>query len=210
MSAVDALRRERAALCDTFDAVGPDAPTLNEGWLSADLAAHLLVRETRPDAAVGILLPGPFARHTDRVMQRVKAKGFATMVTALRSGPPLLHRTGPMARANVLENWIHHEDLRRPRGDGPRTLDDETTTILWESLRLSALIARRKLRGAGLTLRAPDGRTRVVKDADPMVTVLGEPGEVVLFMSGRKEAALVELDGPPVGVAIVRAAAFGL
>lgn len=210
MSAVDVLLRERAELCDTLDAVGPAAPTLDEGWLSADLAAHLLARETRPDAAIGIVVPGPFARHTQRVMKRLEAKGYEHMVNALRSGPPRLHRLGPMARANVLENWIHHEDVRRPRGDGPRVLDPETDAILWDSLRLSALINKRRVKGAGLTLRTPGGRERIVKGAEPMVTVTGEPGELVLFMSGRKEAAAVELDGTPDAVALVRAAKFGL
>lgn len=211
MSAAAVLRRERAALCDTFETVGPDAPTLNEGWLAADLAAHLLVRETRPDAALGILLPGPFAKYTERVMQHYEARGFDAMVTALRGGPPWLHRQGPLARANVVENWIHHEDLRRPRGDGPRDLDEETTAILWDSLRLSSIVAGRRLHGAGLTLAAPaDDRMRVVRHAEPMVTVTGPVGEIVLFMSGRKEAADVVLDGPPEGIAIVRAARFGL
>ena len=64
MSAAEILRAERAAMCDTFEAVGPDAPTLCDGWLTADLAAHLIVREHRPDAMPGILAGGPFARHT--------------------------------------------------------------------------------------------------------------------------------------------------
>ena len=50
MSATDVLLKERAALCDTLAAVGAEAPTLCEGWLTADLAAHLLAREKRPDA----------------------------------------------------------------------------------------------------------------------------------------------------------------
>ena len=59
MSAVDVLLKERGALCDTIAETGPDAPTLCVGWLTADLAAHLMARENRPDAAAGIILPGP-------------------------------------------------------------------------------------------------------------------------------------------------------
>ena len=51
------VRRERYALCDTFEAVGPDAPTLCTPWRTRDLAAHLVIREGRPDAAVGLLVP---------------------------------------------------------------------------------------------------------------------------------------------------------
>src|SRR5690349_11008507 len=49
-------RTERAALCDLLVTVGPDAPTLCEGWTTRDLAAHLAVRDRRPDAAAGIVL----------------------------------------------------------------------------------------------------------------------------------------------------------
>ena len=210
MSAHDVLLRERAALCETFDTAGPEAPTLCEGWLTADLAAHLLVRETRPDAGLGILLPGPFARHTQNVMETVKRRGYSQVVDALRTGPPRLFRTGPMAAVNVVENWIHHEDVRRAAGQPPRPADAELDDILWRSLRTNALIARRRLRDVGLTLRTADGRERVVEDAQPMVTLIGAPGELVLFMSGRKEASVVTHDGPPEAYAVVLAAKLGL
>ena len=48
---------ERSALCDTLLAVGPDAPTLCTPWLTRDLAAHLVLREHRPDLIVTAHLP---------------------------------------------------------------------------------------------------------------------------------------------------------
>ena len=45
-------RDERIALCDLLDETGPEAPTLCEGWRTLDLAAHLVLREHRPDAAL--------------------------------------------------------------------------------------------------------------------------------------------------------------
>ena len=39
-----------------------------------------------------------------------------------------------------------------------------------------------------------DGERRVVKQAEPMVTVTGPPGELVLFMSGRQDAAAVAIE----------------
>src|SRR5262249_52743320 len=36
---------ERAELCDLLDELGPDAPTLLDGWTTRDLAAHLVLRE---------------------------------------------------------------------------------------------------------------------------------------------------------------------
>ena len=50
-------KRERSALAQTLRTLGPDVPTLCQGWNSFDLLAHLITRETRPDAALGIFIP---------------------------------------------------------------------------------------------------------------------------------------------------------
>jgi uncharacterized protein (TIGR03085 family) len=210
MGATEVLLAERAALCDTFEKFGPDAPTLDEGWRTIDLAAHLIVRETRPDAALGILLPGPFAKHTDNVMEHVKKRGYDALVGALRTGPPWLFRNGPMATPNVVENWVHHEDVRRANGEGPRAPQPDLDDVLWHSLALSSRIAARRLRTVGLEVRTPGGRSRVVTDREPRVVMTGAPGEIVLYLSGRKEAAVVELDGPSEAVALVIAAKLGI
>jgi len=209
MSATEILRVERAALCETLETVGPDGPTLCEGWLTIDLAAHLVVRETRPDALPGIVLGGPFARRTERLMARAAAEGFDALVTRLRAGPPLLFRIGPGAPANVVENWIHHEDVRRAAGSAPRPRDPAVDEILWRSTAWSGRLAVRRIRSVGVEIES-DERRRVLRRAEPRVVVRGAPGEVALFLSGRKEAAVVELDGPHEAVALVLAARFGL
>lgn len=210
MGATALLLEERAALCATFDRVGAEAPTLCEGWDASDLAAHLLVRETRPDAAIGIVLPGPFATHMRSVMQHAKRRGFKAMVDALRTGPPWLFRSGPMASVNLVENWVHHEDLRRAQGDAPRPANASVDDALWNWLGTFGKLAARRVHGAGLEVRTPDGRARALKSGEPNVVLTGAPGELVLFMSGRKEAAVVEHEGPPEAVALVVAAPFGL
>jgi hypothetical protein len=43
-----------------------------------------------------------------------------------------------------------------------------------------------------------------------VVTVTGEPGELVLFMAGRQRHAVVALDGSAAAVEAVRGAQFGL
>ena len=45
-------KRERSALAQTLRTLGPDVPTLCQGWNSFDLLANLITRETRPDAAL--------------------------------------------------------------------------------------------------------------------------------------------------------------
>ena len=83
-------REERLALCALLDKTGPDAPTLCEGWTAGDLAAHLVLRERRPDAAGGVI-GGPLAGYTARVQNRIRARTpFPGLVQLIRSGPPRL------------------------------------------------------------------------------------------------------------------------
>ncbi len=143
-------------------------------------------------------------------MDKYKARGYEALVAMLRTGPPWMHRTGPLAVANVNENFIHHEDVRRPAGERPRALDAEMDAILWRMLGFGARLSRKAVRGAALTLRTPDGRQRVVSSAGAPVTMTGTTGELTLYMSGRKEAAEVTLEGDATAAAIVHAAGFGV
>jgi uncharacterized protein (TIGR03085 family) len=209
MGATEVLLTERGALCDTFEKYGPDAPTLCAGWMTLDLAAHLVAREARADAALGLVVP-MFSKHLQNVMDKYKARGYDPLVAMLRTGPPWMHRTGPLATANVNENFIHHEDVRRASGEGPRVIGDEMDAILWKMLGFGARMSKKAVKGAALTLRTPDGRERVVTTDGASATLTGAPGELTLYMAGRKEAADVVLDGDPVAIAIVRAAGFGV
>ena len=144
MTATEVLLKERAAMCDTFEKYGPDAPTLcARAGLTLDLAAHLVAREARSDAAVGLVVPAA-RRHLQNVMDQYKAKGYEPLVAMLRTGPPWMHRTGPLATANVNENFVHHEDVRRAAGEAPRAIDDEMDAILWKHARASARACRRR------------------------------------------------------------------
>ena len=76
---------ERQALCDTALRIGPDAPTLCDGWTVKDLLAHLAMRERRPEA-VGILLPQ--ARDlAERTRARYALRPFEDLVDMVRRGP---------------------------------------------------------------------------------------------------------------------------
>ena len=83
-------RDERVALCELLDKTGPEAPTLCEGWQTLDLAAHLVMRERRPDAAAGVM-GGPLAGHTERVRRALIASTtYGQLVDEIRNGPPRL------------------------------------------------------------------------------------------------------------------------
>src|SRR5688500_6973155 len=86
--------RERAQLADLLDELGPDAPTCCAGWTTAHLAAHLVVRERRPDALAGYGLEeagvgGPLTAWSHRREDRLRSSTpYAEVVARLRSGPP--------------------------------------------------------------------------------------------------------------------------
>ena len=75
--------RERRELSDLFEELGPDAPTLCEGWTTEDLAAHLVVRERHPTAAGGILIPA-LEQRTEQFMDREKEGGYPRLVDRVR------------------------------------------------------------------------------------------------------------------------------
>ena len=116
---------ERTALADLLSELGPDAPTLCEGWTTRDLAAHLVVRATRPDAAAGIVIRG-LADHTKRVQDQVAARRLGATWSRGSAGG----RCGPRSatrRVNRIEYFIHHEDVRRAQpGWQPRQLAPES------------------------------------------------------------------------------------
>ncbi|MDO0932406.1 TIGR03085 family metal-binding protein [Streptomyces sp. DG2A-72] len=190
-------KRERLLLADLLEAEGPDAPTLCEGWRTHDLAAHVVVRERRPDAAGGILIK-QLAPRLERVMAEFTAKPYEELIQLIRTGPP---RFSPFAlkqldeMSNTIEYYVHTEDVRRAQPDWtPRELDPVFQDALWSRLERSARLMGRGV-PTGLVLRRPDGQTAVAHRGTPVVTVTGEPSELLLFAFGRQSAAKVELDG---------------
>lgn len=202
---------ERRALCALLDKTGPDAPTLCEGWTTGDLAAHLVLRERRPDAAAGVA-GGPLAGYTARVQQRLKDRiPFADLVRMIRSGPPRLSvmaLPGVDERANSVEFFVHHEDVRRGTpGWEPRELSRGEADMLWRRLRLARFMLRKAPVGVELARDdtgdgAGDGPAYRItaKNATPVVTVVGTPAELTMWVMGRRTAARVRLDGTEAAV----------
>ena len=125
-------RRERTALADLLEELGPDASTCCEGWTTAHLAAHLVTRDRRPDTAPGLVLEAtpigrPLAAWSHSVEDRLRTTTrYADLVARVRSGPPRwLPAAWPPVAAVVdtAEYAIHHEDVRRAQpGWAPRVL----------------------------------------------------------------------------------------
>ena len=212
MPSATLARAERQALCDLLIEVGPDAPTLCEGWSTLDLAAHLVVRERRPDSGPGLVIPA-LAGWTERVRVGAKHRGYERLVELVRSGPPVFSPfalPGADAAANTVEYFVHHEDVRRARaGWEPRSLSAEADEELWRRGTRGSRMAFRKV-GAGVVLRRPDGTTHEAKAGSPALTISGAPGEIVLFSSGRRAHAKVQIDGDPAALEALAAARLGV
>jgi uncharacterized protein (TIGR03085 family) len=197
---------ERAALAALLDETGPDGPTLCEGWQTRDLAAHLVLRERRPDAAAGVL-GGPLAGYTARVQQQYLDRySYADLIEMFKAGPPplsLFAIPGADEAANTVEYFVHHEDVRRAaEGWTERPVDANLADALWKRLKGARLFLRSAPAGVVLA-REGDGKLDLIvaKDAAPSVTVTGSPAELTMWSMGRVSAAHVTLDGPEEAVA---------
>jgi uncharacterized protein (TIGR03085 family) len=202
--------QERAALAAELDRVGPDRPTLCAGWTTRDLLAHLLLRERKTWAAAGGLVPA-LAGVTERVMDGYRGMPWAEAVALFRGGP---QGWSPMriervdAAANGVEFFVHHEDVRRGEpGWEPREPEASRDDALWSGVRRLGVLLRRS--PVGVAVARPDGRRHVVRTGPGLVTVVGEPGELVLFAFGR-DAVRVELQGDPAEVAALRGTSRGV
>lgn len=190
-------QHERAALADLLDELGPEAPTLCEGWATRDLAAHLVIRESRPDASLGLVV-SPLSGWTQHVQDRAATGDYSALVQKVRLGPPTLSPfslPGVDASANAFEYLVHHEDVRRAQpGWQPRVLPADAADDIWRRLTKAGKFVFRRS-PTGVTLLRPEGPTTVVKSKDQMVTLVGDPVELVLQGFGRGEHAQVEIRG---------------
>ncbi|MDO4411937.1 TIGR03085 family metal-binding protein [Cutibacterium sp.] len=194
-------RDERAGLAADLSRLGPDAPTLCEGWTARDLLTHMLLRENDPLAIPGMAV-SIFDVVTHARAEKMEASGsFEDLVARFAHGPgrfSVFRIPGLDAAANSLEYFIHHEDLLRAQpGWQPRHLGQRV------ELRLAEIIRKY---GRALTRRSPVGvRVEMTGLADPVtlhpgnriVTIVGKPSEILLLLTGRLSVAQVDVLGEP-------------
>lgn len=192
-------QKERERLAELFFEVGPDAPTLNEGWVTRDLAVHLLIRESKPAAAPGIFVDA-LSGVTEKETEKQMARPYEDVVREWAAGPPVWLK--PLNTAmNTSEHFIHHEDVRR--GGGVVEPREFSQVINEELFALAKRFGKLTLRGAPVpviltpptTPPATIGdKAGVAERGDNVLRVSGDPGELLLWVSGR-DAAQVELTG---------------
>ncbi|MGY1650381.1 TIGR03085 family metal-binding protein [Geodermatophilus sp. SYSU D01119] len=197
--------RERAALADLLDELGPDAPTCCSGWTTAHLAAHLVTRDRRPDALPGYALERTpvgdrLHAHATRLEERLRTTTpYPELVSRVRRGAPAW-MPGAWPTAALVDGpefAIHHEDVRRAQpGWEPRALPLPDADRLWGAARLFARAMAPRYPG-GLVLQRSDvpGPGKRIRAGSDVTTVEGEPLEVLLWATGRRGVARVAVRG---------------
>jgi uncharacterized protein (TIGR03085 family) len=200
---------ERAELLRTLRRWGPDAPTLCEGWPAQRLAAHIVVSEQAAGLPMVVayplwrVLPARTGRATQaslidigyRQMDKAEARGWDRLLRRLEGGPPRAFGLRLIAELRLVEEFIHHEDVRRGNGESPRRLDERRSdALLCGMLAIARLPVFADAR-SGIEVELPDGAIHRVGDGEPTVRVRGEVGEVALWVAGRGDAARVEVSG---------------
>lgn len=199
---------ERDLLAALIQQIGPGAPTLCEGWTVRHLLVHLVIREGDPLSLLGSV---PALRSTiGRRAPRRPNREFADLVQTLRHGPALLSPfrvplLGPAL--NLGEYFVHHEDVRRAQPDwAPRDLPAATEDVLWRGLKLTARGLVSKV-PVGLVVERTDAPgTRRLRSGEASVVVRGKPSELLLYLFGRRDHALVELVGDDEALEALRSA----
>lgn len=206
---------ERKTICDLFEALGPDHPTLCEGWSNFHMVAHLVVREWNPVASLGIVAAPLHGLHDGAIERAMHKRSYDDLVARIRKGAPPWWKPVE-GLTNFGEYFVHVEDVRRGAGDHTPRPRDEIAAIeadLWSMLAKSAKLAVRKAKGIGVDLVDDLGDVHHVRPAPEgagTATITGRPGEIQLYLMGRRDAAQVELSGPDDAIAVLSGADLGI
>jgi uncharacterized protein (TIGR03085 family) len=202
-------QQQRQTLVAALRDLGPDAPTGCGDWTTADMAAHLYIRERRADAMPGVLGRGPLAKHADRVMASVlRVHTYDHLVDRIAAGPPLAIR--PIdERVNLFEYFVHAEDVRRANGLGPRDLPADLERLMWRRLRPMLRLMFRPAKGIQVEFVTEHGDRGVIGNG-PTVRLLGPVGELTLYAFNRKSIAVVTRTGDRAALDRLDAAPLGI
>ncbi|MFT4110671.1 TIGR03085 family metal-binding protein [Propionicimonas sp.] len=205
---------QRAALCDALAAVPPSAPTLCEGWTAHHLAAHVWARENETWRVAANLLGRRPEKTQARLAEIVARRRYEDLIAAIRrgpSGPSPFRLPGVEDAANTLEFFVHAEDVRRGGGDlTPRPPDPAMENLAWKrSAALARLAFRRCPVAVWLERDSPPGEPVRIGTGPDIVTLLGAPTELLLYLFGRRGAARVEAIGQAAAVSLVERVSLG-
>jgi uncharacterized protein (TIGR03085 family) len=141
----------------------------------------------------------PWSEH---VRHGILRQPYGDVVEHLRTGPPKwspLRLPRPDRMGNTHEFFVHYEDVRRCRDRWElRQLDAEAEADIWRVVRW---FGRRAFRRSpvGVVLRWGDHMFQAHRGT-PAVTIIGPPGEILLYAFGRQAHARVDLEGEEAAV----------
>ena len=190
---------ERRHLAALLRRVGPDAPTLCEGWATRDLAVHLIERDSRPDLIAGTVLPKipVLSKRAQEADAQLRGQDWAELVSKVEK--PALYspaRLGPLdKRMNTAEFFVHHEDVRRAQETWHRRqLLQEEERDLWAALKLMGKALLRPEQDSVLLVANGYGSVTGGKAKTSTVRIVrGTPSELLLWAFGRREQAEVAI-----------------
>lgn len=217
MSKREVILAERAYFVHTLrglKAAEWQAMTLCDGWTAEDLAAHLLVRERGGLLArTGIILPFLHQKH-DAAIVKMKQIGHAEMLKRLAKPPAWI----PMVGFNVIEFFVHNEDLLRGDLKRTRKLDESLEAALSGFVPLLSRLAWRRVEGAFNLVMHDAFRDEVHEQTIgrprgndiPELRLTGRPGEFILLFMGRARSAQLQIEGDVAARRIYDAADIGV
>ncbi|MCU1344398.1 MAG: hypothetical protein JWL70_664 [Acidimicrobiia bacterium] len=197
----------RQAFADVCEQLGPEAPTLCEGWTTQDIMIHMNLIERRWDSWGAIALGRKSTKvkaFYDQLIERERARPWSDQLARIRSGP----QRGPLAsqwlrdRMMPREYLIHTEDIRRANGITAEVSSD-AQEVAWS--RLPGL-AKRMFTAPppfGVEVIHPDGRVVTLAEGAPVAQLRGQPLEQLLYIFNRTAVSTVEITGHPSAVAAV-------
>ncbi|UVI36995.1 TIGR03085 family metal-binding protein [Brevibacterium spongiae] len=189
-------RAERLRLVDSARRAGEDAPTLCEGWNVRDLATHLIIRERHPSAALGNFVSKLEPRRDSTVADYAQMP-FAQLLGLVAAPPKWTPGALPGIEPvmNTMEFVVHHEDIRRAAIEWiPRRLSQAENSTIWAQTKVALLPFAAKAKGP-VTITAPGFGSRTVgkKRSGEAATITGAPLELLLYLMGREDHALVDV-----------------
>lgn len=216
MSAREQILAERAYFVKTLEELSAKqwtADTLCAGWNVEDLAAHLIVRERGNLLARAGIVVSFLHHYHNRGIEKTKSIGHAALINRLSNPPAWI----PGFSTNLIELYVHNEDLLRGGLKRSRKIDDELAMALSGFVPSLARFALRRLPKPMLitvqeTLTGDEVEVRRGSDTEgsPHLIIRGQPGELVLLFMGRGRHAKVEVDGDSEAVASYRLTDVGV
>jgi uncharacterized protein (TIGR03085 family) len=216
LSKKDIILAERAFFVDTLKGLKKNqwqADTLCAGWTVEDLAAHLIVRERGSiPARAGIVMPFLHHKH-DVAIAEMKQIGHKKLINKLEHPPAWIKRL-PF---NVIEFYVHNEDLLRGKLGRSRVISDELEEALSGFVLQLARLAFRRVTGSFRLVIHDESSSETHErqigkqnTSSPELEISGRAGELILLFMGRGKHAKVRAAGSDEAKRLYRLADVGI